>query len=223
MKRRNKVLNSTLLGVVLLGGTSTPLLAGVEGNITLASHYIWRGIDRNNTNPAIQGGFDLNLENGLYSGIWASNVEGAQASNNVELDFYAGYTYDFNNFGLGFAYIRYEYPKATPDFEELMLQGSYKGLSLTYYQYLGSPDVGESENYLRVKAEINLPGAVGMTLAAGQSSIKGLDEVNDALIGFSKHAGGLKLGIAATTSNLDHVTKTKVETEFLTLSISKAM
>ena len=223
MKRRHKALSYTFMGAVLLSFLSSPTFAGVEGNVTLASNYIWRGIDRNNSNPSIQGGFDLNFQNGLYSGIWASNIEGEQASNNIEMDIYAGYTRDMGNFGLDIAYIRYEFPKATPDFKELMLQGSYKGLSLAYYQNLSDPDVGESENYLRVKAEINLPGAVGMTLSAGQNSVKSGEEVNDALIGFNKHAGGVNLGISATSSNLDHATNTDVETDFLTVSISKAL
>ena len=64
-----------------------------------------------------------------------------------------------------------------------------------------------------------------MTLAAGQNSREGLEEVNDALIGFSKHAGGVKIGLSATTSNLNHVadTVTDVETEFVTVSVSKSL
>lgn len=223
MKRSNKALGFTFLGAVLLSALSTPVLAEVQGNITLASNYIWRGIDQNNSNPAIQGGFDLNFENGLYAGIWGSNVEGQEASNNIEMDLYAGYTRDIGDFAWDLAYIRYEYPKADPDLEELMLQGSYKGLSLAYYHNMGDPGVGESENYLRVKAEINLPGAVGLTLSAGQDSIKDGDEINNALIGFSKHAFGVKLGLAATTSNLDKATDQDVETDFLTVSVSKAL
>jgi len=226
MKRCTKALSNlsgALLGAVLLSGISSPVLAEVEGNITMASNYIWRGIDRNNTNPAIQGGFDLNFQNGLYTGIWGSNVEGSQVSNNIEMDLYGGYTHSFGDFGLDLSYIRYEFPKAQPDFEELMLQGSYKGLSLAYYHNLGDLVVGGSESYLRVKAEINLPSAVGMTLAVGQDSRDGLDKVNDALIGFTKHAGGVKLGLSATTSNLDDVTGTDIETDFLTVSVSKAL
>jgi uncharacterized protein (TIGR02001 family) len=210
--------------VLLLGSVSQPIFAEVEGNITLASNYIWRGIDQNNGNPAVQGGFDLNFQNGLYAGIWGSNVEGPQNSNNIEMDLYAGFTRGFGDYGLDFAYIRYEYPKGSPDFEELMLQGSYKGLGLAYYHNLGTPQAGETESYVRAKAEINLPSAVGMTLAVGQNTRKGVDkETNDALLGFNKHAGGVKLGIAVTTSNFDHVTGTKIETDFITVSVSKAL
>jgi len=224
IKALSKRLSGALLSAVLLGLVSSPVLAEeVEGNITMASNYIWRGIDRNNTNPAIQGGFDLNFINGLYGGIWASNIEGPQASNNIEMDIYAGYTRSVGDFGLDLSYIRYEFPKGDPDFKELMLQGSYKGLSLAYYHNLSDLGAGGSENYVRAKAEINLPGAVGLTLAAGQDSRDGLDKVNDALIGFSKHAGGVKLGLSATTSNLDHVTGTDIDTDFLTVSVSKAL
>lgn len=222
-------LGNIFVGAVLLSVISSPVFAEVEGNITMASQYIWRGIDRNNTNPAVQGGFDLNFQNGLYGGVWGSNVsvEGEETTNNVEMDIYGGYTRLFNDFGLDLAFIRYEYPKALADFEEVMLQGSYKGLSLTYYQNINDPKAGESENYVRIKAELNLPGAVGLTLSAGQNSIKGQDEVNDALIGFTKFAGGVKLGLSGTTSNLNHVTtdpaKKDIDTEFVTVSISKAL
>ena len=227
MKRSNRTLGKAVrlfLYVFLFGSMSQPVFAiEVEGNITLASNYIWRGLDQNNGNPAVQGGFDLNFENGLYGGIWGSNVADVEGANNIEVDIYAGYTRRFGDYGLDMAYIRYEYPKRDPDFEELMLQASYKGLGIAYYYRLGTQRVGESENYVRVKAEVNLPAAVGMTLAAGQSSIKGMDEINDALIGFHKHAGGVKLGLAVTTSNFDHVTGSNVKTDFLTVSISKAL
>ncbi len=220
-----KRLCMALTGVVILGGTSPAAYAEIEGNITLASNYIWRGLDRNNTNPALQGGFDLNLQNGLYAGVWGSNVsvEGEQTTNNIEMDLYAGYTRSFKDFGLDFAFIRYEYPKATPDFEELMLQANYKGLSLAYYFNISDPDVGESESYVRLKADINLPGAVGMTLSAGQSDLKNQENINDGFLGFTKYAGGVKLGLSGTTSNYDHVTNTDVDTEFITVSVSKAL
>ena len=223
MKRVSKAQGFTFLGAVLLSAISAPVLAEVQGNITLASNYIWRGIDQNNANPAIQGGLDLNFENGLYTGVWASNVQGAQATNNIEMDLYAGYTRSMNDFGWDLAYIRYEYPKADPDLEELMLQGSYKGLSLAYYHNLDDPAAGESEYYVRAKAEVNLPGAVGLTLAMGQSAVKNGDDINDGLIGFSKFAAGVTFGISLTTSNLDHVTNTDIETDFVTVSVSKAM
>lgn len=232
MKRSIKVHSSAFLTVVLLGAFSTQAMSSeVQGNVTLASHYIWRGLDRNNSNPAIQGGFDLNFENGLYAGTWASNVSDSadaadptvQASNNIEMDFYGGYSRDINDFGLDFSYIRYEYPKADPKSEELMLQGSYKGLSLSAYKTLGTVKTGESESYVRAKAEINLPGAIGMTIATGQSKLKDQDKLNDALIGFSKYVSGVKLDISATTSNLDKVTNQDVKTDFITVSVSKAL
>jgi uncharacterized protein (TIGR02001 family) len=232
MKRSNKALNITFLGAVLLSVVSAPVFAGIEGNITLASNYIWRGIDRNNTNPAIQGGFDLNFENGLYAGVWGSNVSDLEeeadpatpASNNIEMDFYGGYTQSMGDFVLDLGYIRYEYPKAS-DMKELMIQGAYKGLSMAYYHTLegGEGALGEQETYIRAKADINLPGAVGMTLSVGQTSIEDQEELNDGLIGFYKHAAGVKLGIAGTTSNLNHITKQDIETDFVTVSISKAL
>lgn len=232
MKRSFKVQSSAFLAAVLSGAMSTPALSmDVQGNVTLASNYIWRGIDRNNSNPAIQGGFDLNFENGLYTGIWASNVSDREeestpaiaASNNIEMDIYGGYTQTIGNFGVDLAYIRYELPKSETDLEEVMLQASYKGLALSYYQTLGTVDVGESEYYVRAKADLNLPGAVGMTIATGQSKLKDQDSVDDVLVGFSKYVSGVRLDVSATTSNLDEVMNQDIETDFLTVSVSKAL
>jgi uncharacterized protein (TIGR02001 family) len=59
-------------------GASVSAMAQVEiaGNVTLASDYRFRGISQleGEFSPAIQGGFDLNVDNGLYAGVWASNV-----------------------------------------------------------------------------------------------------------------------------------------------------
>ena len=57
--------------------------------------YFFRGISQTDDTPALQGGFDWNLESiagspvGLYAGFWGSNVD-FNVGNHLEMDFYAG-------------------------------------------------------------------------------------------------------------------------------------
>src|SRR4051812_36244516 len=69
-------------------------------NIGLYSQYVFRGLTQTNEKPAIQGGFDLSHESGLYAGIWASNISWISdatpgASDSLEADLYGGFKYGF--------------------------------------------------------------------------------------------------------------------------------
>lgn len=62
----------------------------LSANAAIVSDYRFRGISLSNRNPAIQGGIDVSMDNGLFVGSWASSVADTGGSN-VELDLYAGY------------------------------------------------------------------------------------------------------------------------------------
>lgn len=67
-------------------------------NINLVSQYRFRGIDQTWGKPAVQGGADLSLANGVYAGVWASNVSGnSYPGGSLELDYYAGYNGKIND------------------------------------------------------------------------------------------------------------------------------
>lgn len=91
-------------------------LADVSGNVALASDYVFRGFSQTQGDPAIQGGFDGGHDNGLYAGVWASNVESDPAAPvnydgaNVEMDIYAGWEADFDAISIDMGYLRYQYP-----------------------------------------------------------------------------------------------------------------
>ena len=72
---------SIAMGLVLAGMASAPTMAddhmmGLEfsANVALTSDYIFRGISQNESDPAIQGGFDVAHTSGIYAGVWGSNV-----------------------------------------------------------------------------------------------------------------------------------------------------
>jgi hypothetical protein len=80
-----KITLATLLAVTALPSlaqTAAPAAPEPEwsltGNLGIFSDYRFRGISQTNKNPAIQGGVDFSMKNGLYLGNWNSNVDSAQ-------------------------------------------------------------------------------------------------------------------------------------------------
>jgi len=65
----------------------------VSGSATLSSDYRFRGVSQTNKEMAVQGGFTLAHESGLYVGAWAANLAGwgTFGGANIELDLYTGY------------------------------------------------------------------------------------------------------------------------------------
>ncbi len=86
-------------------------------NVNIVSDYRFRGIDQTWGKPAVQGGADLTLANGIYAGVWASNVSGnSYPGGSLEMDYYAGYNGKFNDdFGFTVGGYGYDYPGANFD------------------------------------------------------------------------------------------------------------
>ena len=83
----------------------------LSGNLGIFSDYRFRGVSQTNKLPAIQGGVDLALKNGLYLGNWNSNVDSTMYNGaSIEMDFYGGYKATFGDFGLDVGGIYYYYP-----------------------------------------------------------------------------------------------------------------
>ena len=80
----------------------------LSANAAVVSDYRFRGVSLSDRNPAIQGGIDVSMDNGLFAGSWASSVADTGGSN-VELDLYAGYAgsvagLDYSLTALGYFY-----------------------------------------------------------------------------------------------------------------------
>ena len=102
------IMKKNVLAALLVSSPLVATAVEVSGNVTLASDYRFRGISQTDTQLAVQGGFDVAFENGIYVGTWGSNVDFA---NSLELDYYVGYAGDITedvSFDVG--YIYYDYP-----------------------------------------------------------------------------------------------------------------
>jgi uncharacterized protein (TIGR02001 family) len=114
----------------------TPAIT-ISGSATLASDYRFRGVSQSDEGFAVQGGFTISHESGLYAGAWGSNLAGwgTFGGANMELDLYAGYKLPVGEGTLDLGVTWYMYPSGADetDFAELYakLGGSAGPVSLT--------------------------------------------------------------------------------------------
>jgi uncharacterized protein (TIGR02001 family) len=125
------------------------------GNLGIFSDYRFRGISQTNKKPAIQGGVDFAMKNGIYLGNWNSNVDSSQYNGaNIEMDFYGGWKTTWEGFGFDVGALYYYYPGTSASYSssapwkidntELYVAGSWGPISLKYSyavtDFFGVPD-----------------------------------------------------------------------------------
>lgn len=107
------------VGAALLLSGAGDVSAQVEftGNASVLSDYTYRGISQTLEEPAVQGGIDASLPEGVYVGVWGSSVNfgedlagGARAQ--VELDVYGGIARSVGGFDVDLGALYYAYPGA---------------------------------------------------------------------------------------------------------------
>lgn len=93
----------------------------ITGNVAITNDYVYRGFTQSNEGFALQGGLDIAHSSGFYVGVWGSNVEfndateqenGSIESTSIEIDIYGGFGGDFGNsmFSYDVGVIYYMYP-----------------------------------------------------------------------------------------------------------------
>ncbi len=219
----NKKVLSVAIATALAGGLSaTHAQAEVEvsGNVALTSDYRFRGISQSDESIAVQGGFDLGFENGIYIGTWGSTVDfdtnGDGFDGSLELDYYAGWAGDIGDsgFGIDVGYFYYDYPgddDAEGDYQEFALGLSFAdlGLSVVY-----SDDYyGETDEFWYVAADygISLSDAFSIGLHVGYNMLEedggflssGEDAYTDYSITGTYSVAGVDLSLAYVGTDLD--------------------
>lgn len=98
-----------------------------SANVAFATEYRFRGVALTDGDFAVQGGFDIGHDSGLYVGTWASNLdEQTVGFGSTELDVYGGWGGDLTD-GLSadVGVIAYLYPDAGPgEFDYIEFYGS---------------------------------------------------------------------------------------------------
>lgn len=229
-----------LLGTCL-GGLSLPTVAAdISAKVTLASHYIFRGQDRSEGAPAVQGGFDYAFEKGLYLGIWGSSAKTADPitgdNQSIETNYYLGYSHEFTQYGISidFGFIEYDYPYANSNSNEIYGVGSYLfdkygEISASVWMELDNatttvngvklPTSGNAGTYIyyNLGYELPLPNQFELKTSVGYQTYDGdLDPVVDYALGIKRPWAGVDIALSYSTS--DAAVK---KSDFITLSVSK--
>lgn len=183
----------------LIGATAaaTALLAGAahaegptfSGNVALTTDYTFRGISQTDEDPAIQGGFDYSNEHGglaYYAGVWASTIDFAAQSAELEIDVYAGIKPRLNeSIGFDLGVIGYFYPSASDDGAELDYVEAYAKASFDITKafnvggaiYVSPEFTGETGTglYGELSAAFKLTNAFAVTGAFGMQQADDAD------------------------------------------------
>jgi uncharacterized protein (TIGR02001 family) len=169
------------------------------GSLAATSDYVFRGVSQTDESPALQGSLDVGHSNGLYAGIWASNVDFDSPDGiDVELNFYVGWVFGFDNdTELDLQLVRYQYPGANPgygiNYNELIVGYSFLEnytVSAAYSDdFLRS---GESAFYYHAGADFPLGvGDLNLTLGAGLNDISNVagSDYWDYQVGINRDVG----------------------------------
>src|SRR5258707_306881 len=205
---------------------ATPPPPVVAGNMTLATDYRFRGIDKTYGKFAIQGGFDYSHESGIYLGNWNSNVsQGAgYPGGNIEMDFYGGYKHAFGDFGIDVGAIYYYYPGSDAQFlgaanphstktnsgtvhnTEAYFGVSWKWLSFKWSHALSDyfmvPDTSGTD-YFDFSATYDLGSGWGVNGHVGHLKVKSYSEADytDYKVGVTKDVAGWVFGASYIGTN----------------------
>ncbi len=151
----------------------------VSGNVTYTTDYRFRGISQGDRSQAIQGGFDVAFDNGVYLGTWASNVTFAGAA--IEADYYIGFASDINDntaFDIGYLYYSYPEDDADPDLDYWELYGSVSFMDATLGVAFSPDYFAETGDFLYVYGDYSfaLSDSVSLDLHVGWNMFEGEEE-----------------------------------------------
>ncbi|MBN7798228.1 TorF family putative porin [Parahaliea mediterranea] len=161
-----KLLPATVAASLLAGASSAMAEPEISANVALTSDYRFRGISQSNEDIALQGGFDLAFDSGIYIGTWGSTVDfdsndGFDGS--LELDYYVGWSMETESgVGVDVGYLYYDYPGdegAEGDYQEvygsvsfwdvtlgMAYSDDYYGETEKFFYYYGDYSLGLGEN-----------------------------------------------------------------------------
>ena len=210
----------TLAAATLVMSAPVAQAGKYTGNVTLATDYIFRGVSQTQERSAIQGGFDAAFDNGIYAGVWASNVNfGTDAS--AEVDFYGGSTAQLGcsscSYKIGFIYCGYDGDPQL-DYVEAVLAFTWGGLTAglnwspeyigdgttealgdevkLYYPYLNYTHTLPYDLTLSLHAAMNLMSEKGVFEP-------GEDEYTEWSIGLGKSVGGFNFALTYWDTTID--------------------
>lgn len=142
----------------------------ITANINLTNDYRLRGISQTDRGRAVQGGFEYNRNDGIYAGVWASNVDFAD---NIMMSYYGGFQGDLTNeIGFDVGVRAYEYPGFSANNNVEVYGGlNYAGItgkltySDSYFASRARAVYGELGYGMELAPNLSLDLHIGMTEA----------------------------------------------------------
>lgn len=186
----------------------------VSANLGVVTDYKFRGISQSDGSPVVQGGVDLELDNGLYLGTWASQVDFAYGADETdyEQDFYGGYAGEASetvSYDVGFIYYAYHGSDRDEDYQEVYGSVSISDLTLgyaystDYWAETGAFHYPYAEYSFALPADVSLDLHLGVNLFDEEDLFfADLDSYTDYSITVGKEFGGLALSASVVGTDL---------------------
>ena len=220
--------STELLAVGLLSIAGAAGADGVTATVTGSSDYDFRGITQNAMDPALAISVDYAHDSGFYAGIWGSPVDFGDCCNeDIELDYYAGYSWGSEDGPTWNAFaVYYTYPStgtagggafpSDASFPEVNFGVTYKWLNAKLWYSWDFANFDHDAYYVDTSGTFELPQGFSLVVHAGysggdywSSQVSGLSEYYDYSIGVTKSVGHFNLGLKFIDgSNLSELNNT---------------
>lgn len=181
------------------------------GTLTGTTDYVYRGVSQTDESPALQGSLDVGHSNGLYAGIWASNVDFDEPDGiDYELNLYVGWVYDFTeDTSLDVHVVRYLYPGANAgysfNYNELIAALSFLDYFTATVAYSDDwLNTDEHAFYYHLGADIPLGiWDLNLKLGAGLNDISRAtgSDYRDFQVGFNRSWGAVNADLSYFETN----------------------
>ena len=172
----------------------------LTANVGFTNNYLWRDLEQSNGDAAVSGGIDYASDTGFYLGTWVSNSSWSEGMT-YELDFYGGYSSEYQNVSYDIGFVHYSYPDSIKDvdFTEFNVSFSYSVFSFSYAVLANAEDVDfADDSYISLAADFEIMPEVNLTMHVA----KGTDEfyAGESFIGYgmSLSKDGFTLGLSKT-------------------------
>jgi uncharacterized protein (TIGR02001 family) len=232
MKKTLFALTAAIAATALPGmaaAADEPAASPLTFNVGVVTDYRYRGISQSRLKPALQGGADYALPNGVYFGTWASTIKWIKDAGQIysvdagntqfEWDFYGGYkgeiakdvTYDVG--GLYYFYPGNSFGNvpggANANTFEIYGAVTYSVVTVKYSHALTNlfGNAGtKNSGYLDLSATFDLGNGWSVVPHYGHQSVKnlGVASYNDYSVTLGKDLGnGFSLSAAAVGTDAD--------------------
>jgi len=163
-----------------------PAFAGLSGGVDYSSDYIWRGVSQTNGGAAVSGHLEVE-KNGLYGGVWASQVDFG-GDDSIEYDFYGGVALAVSNsIALDLGVIQYNYDGSSDSYEELYILANVGHFGVSYYVDMDDSD----KDFVAVDMDLGFIKALDVNLEYGRH----YDDTDYKQLTISKDWMGAKVGL----------------------------